>query len=112
MKPTISPSDEKRAFKAPRNRGANSVSGGRHTVVRSKLEFTLEKSPEELRAIKSALLPETKAGKRTLMNIRLMNGEKKLVITISSLDLVSMRASLNSNLRLVASALKTIESVA
>ena len=112
MKPTISPSDEKHVLRAPRKGGTKSHTSGRHSIVRSKLEFTLEKSPEELRAIKAALLPETKAGKRTLMNIRLMNGEKKLVITISSLDLVSMRASLNSNLRLVASALKTIESVA
>ncbi|MDG6994791.1 MAG: hypothetical protein JRN52_02615 [Nitrososphaerota archaeon] len=112
MKPTISPPDEKRVLKARRKGFAKPGLGLRHSVVSSKLEFTLEGSPEELRAIKSALLPETKAGKRTLMNIRLMNGEKKLVITISAPDLVSMRASLNSNLRLVASALKTIESVA
>ena len=83
----------------------------KHPKVSARLEFSLERSPEELHAIRSALLPEIRAGKRTVMNVKLVNHGKKLILAISSSDLVSMRASLNSNLRLVASALKTIESV-
>ena len=75
------------------------------------LVFTLQRDKEQLSAIRDALLPEIKAGKRTKMSIDLVNHGQMLVLTIGSPDLVSMRASMNSNLRLVASAMKTIESV-
>ena len=75
------------------------------------LGFTLQRDKEQLSAIRNALLPEIKAGKRTKMSIDLVNRGQTLVLTIASPDLVSMRASMNSNLRLVASAMKTIETV-
>lgn len=79
--------------------------------IQARLEFAIERSPEELRAIRSALIPESRVGKRTKMSVRLVNRGKKLILSIASSDLVSMRASMNSNLRLVASAIRTIESL-
>ncbi|MHB8568078.1 MAG: KEOPS complex subunit Pcc1 [Nitrososphaerales archaeon] len=61
-------------------------------------------------ALRSAMSPETdqsKGGKRCILSV---SGSKEdlLVLSFESKDLISLRASLNTNLRLVSSALKTL----
>jgi tRNA threonylcarbamoyladenosine modification (KEOPS) complex Pcc1 subunit len=60
-------------------------------------------------ALKAAMLPETTAGKKAKMRVE--SQEKELTMEVASHDLVSFRASMNTNLRLIASAMRTIDSV-
>lgn len=78
-------------------------------VICASLRFGITTEKKKISAVRAAMLPETRAGKRTDMSLKVEDNGKKLILTMVSKDLTSMRASLNTNLRLVTSALKTLD---
>jgi tRNA threonylcarbamoyladenosine modification (KEOPS) complex Pcc1 subunit len=82
--------------------------GGGKPVRNSTLTVILPLSKELARAVRSALVPETSAGKRCTLKVELLEEAQGLKIVFSSEDLSSLRASMNTNLRLVSSSLRTI----
>ena len=85
---------------------------------KSDLIFEIDGDLPVLHAVFMALQPESDEkkhrGKRCEMQVLLEKGNgrvAKLLVNFHSDDLVSLRASLNSNLRLLASALKTLDTV-
>ncbi len=79
----------------------------------SSILITIEGDPKVLNAVSTAMVPEIthsrEPSRRCHLSIETPSGERSSFIMIfESKDLVSLRASLNSNLRLVSSALKTL----
>ncbi len=67
-----------------------------------------------LLSLREAMLPETNLnGKCTLRVERLGASKRRKVLTLffESIDLVSLRASLNTNLRLMSTGLRSIDAV-
>lgn len=80
-------------------------------VLSASLKVDLKSSPRTIRALAQALTPETLAGNKCQMKISRSSNENKLLLAFNSRDLVSLRASFNTNLRLVSASIKTIETV-
>ena len=80
------------------------------SVTHGSLSVSMFSDPKTLRALKSSLTPEVTGGKRTKMTLRSRKRDHELSISMTSSDLISLRASLNTNLRLASTALKSIRS--
>lgn len=83
----------------------------RKKVLDAKLHVEIKDSLPKLRALINALTPETKSGNKCKMRIPRLGRNKSASLFFESKDLISLRASLNTNLRLVSAALKTIDAV-
>jgi len=75
-------------------------------IVFSKLRFSVPVDVRTGHAIAEALRLEEESGRRCKMSTKL-NGE--LEIIFASHDVVSLRAAINTNLRLVSSSLRSIK---
>jgi tRNA threonylcarbamoyladenosine modification (KEOPS) complex Pcc1 subunit len=64
--------------------------------------------PRTIRAVKAAMTPEIDNSKRCKLSLRTDKRGRTLSLILTSEDLVSLRAGLNTNLRLASSALKSI----
>ncbi len=84
----------------------------RKKVFNSKLRVEINDSRPRLKALIDAITPETKSGKKCKMRICGLSRNDSVSLIFESKDMVSLRASLNTNLRLVSAALKTIDAVA
>ncbi|MDG6921828.1 MAG: hypothetical protein JRN67_00870 [Nitrososphaerota archaeon] len=60
-------------------------------------------------AVKEALSPEVDNKNRCTLTLRSVKSGNQLSVFLQSCDLVSLRAGLNTNLRLASSSLKNIE---
>ena len=65
-----------------------------------------------LEAVWSSMRPEAQKSARCNFSIRNAPDGKSLILRFAARDLIALRASFNTNLRLVSSALKTLESAA
>ncbi len=64
--------------------------------------------PKAISAVKTAMIPEIADSKRCKLSLRTDKTGRTLSMILASEDLVSLRAGLNTNLRLATSALKSI----
>ncbi|MGI0078190.1 MAG: KEOPS complex subunit Pcc1 [Nitrososphaerales archaeon] len=80
-------------------------------VLTAALAVEVKCSARKIRALTQALVPETTVGNKCAMKISRSANEDTLLLHFSSCDLVSLRASFNTNLRLVSASLKMIEAV-
>ena len=76
------------------------------SFVELKVEILAE--PRAISAVKAAMTPEIDDSKRCKLSLHTDRTGRKLSLILTSKDLVSLRAGLNTNLRLAASALKSI----
>ena len=77
------------------------------TFARLKVDITGEK--RAIDAVRFSMIPEMENDKRCVLSLRKSKDDEKLSLLFSAKDLVALRAGLNTNLRLVSSALKTID---
>ncbi|MGH2638613.1 MAG: hypothetical protein ACRDF4_04945, partial [Rhabdochlamydiaceae bacterium] len=80
----------------------------RSRVAFARLTVDIFADRRTIAALKSAMMPESVEGKKCKLALRKGKNGGKLALVFSSKDLVSLRAGLNTNLRLAASALKSI----
>ena len=73
-----------------------------------ELKVAILSEPRAISAAKAAMTPEMDDSKRCKLSLHTDKTGRKLSLILSSKDLVSLRAGLNTNLRLAASALKGI----
>jgi tRNA threonylcarbamoyladenosine modification (KEOPS) complex Pcc1 subunit len=78
-------------------------------VLRCQLSVKIPGDKRTLSALRDALDLETIVKDRSSLSVRQGRDGNTLLLEFSSKDLVSLRASMNTNLRLVASALNTID---
>jgi tRNA threonylcarbamoyladenosine modification (KEOPS) complex Pcc1 subunit len=84
------------------------------TVRSARLEVTISvKDPLLIESIKTALLPEIKSGQQRRCKVRMKSDPRgSLVLLFASNDLVSLRAALNSLLRLAAATMQVVRGLA
>ena len=79
----------------------------------SSIELTVEvkEKPAKITTLKKAFAPESLAGKKCQISIKDSALKDRFQIDFTSSDIVSMRASFNTNLRLLIAALKAMEPI-
>jgi len=77
-------------------------------LIHATLLIQLEDNKKVISALAASLAPETMRGKRLTFTVSTRNSGRILVLGFSSTDFVSLRAAMNTILRLTASALKSI----
>ncbi|MDA4111332.1 MAG: hypothetical protein OK439_02255 [Thaumarchaeota archaeon] len=78
-------------------------------VAQTTLVVSICGEKKTIDAVRVSMVPEIENGKRCLLALHKSKHSEKLALAFAAKDLVALRAGLNTNLRLVASALKTIE---
>jgi tRNA threonylcarbamoyladenosine modification (KEOPS) complex Pcc1 subunit len=78
-------------------------------VTSARLGVEISGEKKVLNAVRFSMMPEVDNRKRCVLSLRESKDGRKLSLLFSAKDLVALRAGLNTNLRLVSSALKTIE---
>ncbi len=76
-----------------------------------KLCVQLKDSPARIRAVVHAMTPEARSGNKCKMRISRLADDRSVALLFDSHDLISLRASLNTNLRLVSASLQAINAV-
>ena len=77
-------------------------------VLFAEIKVDIFAERRAVRAVSAALTPEIDNGKRCKLSLRTDKTGRILSLILTSEDLVSLRAGLNTNLRLAVSALKSI----
>jgi tRNA threonylcarbamoyladenosine modification (KEOPS) complex Pcc1 subunit len=85
---------------------------GKPKVSATSLIVKVRGEKKFLDAVKSSMLPEAQKGARCVFSIHGAPDGKSITLLFTAKDLVALRASFNTNLRLVSSALRTLESAA
>lgn len=80
-------------------------------MVFSRLSVRITSDERSISALKSAMTPEVGTGKKCRLSLRSGSDGKSLSLILSGSDLVSLRAGLNTNLRLASSVLKTLHTI-
>jgi tRNA threonylcarbamoyladenosine modification (KEOPS) complex Pcc1 subunit len=112
-KPTTSDSENLRK-KSPKKK-PGSLLGRRVSkpkVSAARLDVHIRGDKRFLDAVGVSMLPETQKSARCTFSVRSDPDGKTLILHFTAKDLIALRASFNTNLRLVSSALKTLESTA
>ena len=74
-----------------------------------KIEVSVEIHPSHLiRVISNALKPDFKFDFRMHINLKVSYKEKKIILSLKGKEVSQIRASINSNLRLIGLILKTL----
>lgn len=76
-----------------------------------KLTVEVKEKPAKIATLKKAFAPESLVGKKCQMRIKDSSMKDRFQINFTSTDIVSMRASFNTNLRLLNAALKAMEPI-
>jgi tRNA threonylcarbamoyladenosine modification (KEOPS) complex Pcc1 subunit len=83
----------------------------RSNVKSASLEIHFQASKKIISALVPSLSPEMIKSKRLTVTVTTANHGKTLVLKFVAKDLVSLRAGMNTILRLILSALKSIDAV-
>ncbi len=77
----------------------------------TSLSVKITASSRLLECIRMAMEPELAHQKRCTLSFRIAKRNKGLILNFSSTEIISLRASMNTNLRLIASAIRTVEAI-
>lgn len=88
-----------------KNKGKNSP---KNKVLSAELKLDIFAEPRTISALRAAMSPEIDNKKRCKLSLHTDKTGRTLSMMLRSEDMVSLRAGLNTNLRLAASALKSI----
>jgi len=80
-------------------------------VICATLTIEVRAKKKEVSSLVASLIPERIEGKRLTFQVSSKEGGNILLLNFSAADLVSLRAGMNSVLRLTLSALKSIRKV-
>jgi tRNA threonylcarbamoyladenosine modification (KEOPS) complex Pcc1 subunit len=74
----------------------------------AELKVDISAEPRIISAVRASLTPETDDNKRCKLSLRTDRTGSVLSLILKSGDLISLRAGLNTNLRLAATALRSV----
>ena len=80
----------------------------KNRVVSADLELEIDANPKVIEALQAALALETKSSERCPMSLHRRRNQSRLRIIFNAQDIVSLRASFNTNFRLIAASVDSI----